>query len=135
MKFTFVKPNDEELRVMLEVGFILRDASRFDEAKKLFNGVLELIPDSEIPRVGLATVELQRGNYELAQLVCEEALRVKPSSLYAKVHRAESLLFQKKRTEAEQELRSVISTDANSPHSRTAQALLDVAHLFSPELI
>jgi predicted Zn-dependent protease len=133
MKFSFVQPSDQELRVMLEVGFILREASKFDEAKLLFEGVMELIPESDIPRVGLGTVELQRGNFELAQHACEEALRAKPGSLYARVHRAESLLFQKKRIEAEEELRSVILSDANSPHSRTAQALLDVAHLFSPE--
>jgi predicted Zn-dependent protease len=133
MKFSFVQPSDEELRVMLEVGFVLREASRFDEAKTLFSGITELIPDSDVPRVGLGTVELQRGNFELAQIACENALRVKPNSLYAKVHRAESLLFQKKRAEAETELKSVIASDANSPHSRTAQAILDVAHLVSPE--
>lgn len=133
MKFNFVQPSDEELRVMLEVGFILRETSRFDEAKLLFKGLTELIPDSDIPRVGLGTVELQRGNFELAQVACEDALRIKPNSLYARVHRAESLLFQKRRSEAEDELHSVIASDANSPHSRTAQALLDVAHLFSPE--
>jgi tetratricopeptide (TPR) repeat protein len=133
MNFSYVQPSDGELRVMLEVGFLLREASRFDDAKSIFNGVKELIPDSDIPRVGLGTVELQRGNFELAQIACEDALRVKPDSLYAKVHHAESLLFQRKRDEAEAELNLVIAGDANSPHSRTAQALLDVAHLFSPE--
>jgi Flp pilus assembly protein TadD len=133
MKFSYVHPSDDELRVLLEVGFILREASRFEDAKTLFSGVSELIPDSDIPRVGLGTVELQRGNFELAQIACEDALRTKPESLYARVHLAESLLFQKKRSEAESELRSIIASNTNSPHSRTAQALLDVAHLFSPD--
>jgi predicted Zn-dependent protease len=133
MNFSYVQPSDVELRVMLEVGFLLRESNRFDDAKSLFNGVAELIPDSDIPRVGLGTVELQRGNFELAQIACEDALRVKPNSLYARVHRAESLLFQKKRSEAEVELNLIIASDANSPHSRTAQALLEVAHLVSPE--
>jgi tetratricopeptide (TPR) repeat protein len=133
MKFSFIKPSDNELRLMLEVAFLLREVGRFDEAKTVFNGVIKLIPDSDVPHVGLGTVELQRGNFELAQIIYEEALQVKPNSLYAKVHRAESLLFQRKCSEAEDELRSVISTDADSPHSRTAQALLDVAYLFFPE--
>jgi Flp pilus assembly protein TadD len=133
MKFNYVQPSDDELRVLLETGFVLREASRFEDAKAIFGGVLELIPDSDIPRVGLGTVELQRGNFELAQIACEDALRVKPESLYARVHLAESLLFQKKRHEAESELRSIIASNTNSPHSRTAQALLDVAHLFSPD--
>jgi tetratricopeptide (TPR) repeat protein len=133
MKFNYVQPSDDELRVLLETGFVLREASRFEDAKAIFGGVLELIPDSDIPRVGLGTVELQRGNFELAQIACEDALRVKPESLYARVHLAESLLFQKKRQEAESELRLIIASNTNSPHSRTAQALLDVAHLFSPD--
>jgi tetratricopeptide (TPR) repeat protein len=133
MKFNYVQPSDDELRVLLEVGFILREASKFDDAITLFSGALELIPNSDIPRVGLGTVELQRGNFELAQIACEDALRAKPESLYARVHLAESLLFQRKRLEAESELRSIIASNTNSPHSRTAQALLDVAHLFSPD--
>ncbi len=133
MKFSYVHPADDELRVLLEVAFILREASKFEDAKALFSGVLELLPDSDIPRVGLGTVELQQGNFELAQIACEDALRIKPESLYAKVHLAESLLFQKKRSEAESELRSIIASNTNSPHSRTAQALLDVAYLFSPD--
>jgi predicted Zn-dependent protease len=133
MKFSYVQPGDDGLRVMHEVGFILRDASKFDDAKSVFSGLIELLPDSEVPRVALGTVELQRGNFELAQIACDEALKINPDSAYAKVHRAESLLFQKKREEAENELNSIIKSDANSPHSRTARAILDVAHLFFPE--
>ena len=56
-------------------------------------------------------------------------LRLQPGSLYAKVHRAEALLFQQRRSEAEAELREVIASDPQSPHSRTARALLDAADL------
>lgn len=132
MRFSHIQASDEELRVMLEVGYILREASRFDEARAIFSGVIELIPDSDVPRVGLGTVELQSGNFELAQLACEDALRVKPDSLYARVHHAEALLFQRKREEAEEELRIVAEDPGGSPHSRTAKALLEAADLISP---
>lgn len=114
---------------MLESGFVLREAGRLDEAETIFRGVGELIPNSDVPCVALGTIELQRGRFDLAQSACEEALRLKPESLYARVHRAESLLFQQKREEAEQELRQIIETDPTSPHSRTAQALLEAADL------
>jgi tetratricopeptide (TPR) repeat protein len=132
MKLSHIKPTDEELRVMLEVGYLLREAARFDESKAIFYGVSELIPNSEVPKVALGTVELQSGKFELAQIACEEALQLNPESLYARVHRAEALLFQHKREEAEQELLAVIEKNENSPHSRTAKALLDVADLISP---
>ena len=129
MRISQVQPSDAELRVMLEAGFVLREAGRFDDAETIFRGAMELLPDSDVPRVALGTVELQRGRFAEAQAACEEALHVNPASLYARVHRAEALLFQRRREEAEEELREVIASDPASPHSRTAQALLDAADL------
>lgn len=129
MRISQIKPSDEELRVMMETGFIMREAGRLDDAERVFRGVIELIPDSDVPRVALGTVELQRGAFDSAQEAYEEALRKKPESLYARVHRAEALLFKQQRAEAEDELKGIIETDPASPHSRTAQALLEAADL------
>ncbi|HEX5709287.1 MAG TPA: tetratricopeptide repeat protein [Pyrinomonadaceae bacterium] len=122
-----VRPSDAELRVMMEAGFVLREAGKFDEAEALFRGVTELIPESDVPRVALGTVELQRGRFTEAQAACEEAIRLRPESLYARVHRAEAMLFLRRREEAEAELREIASADPASPHSRTARALLEAA--------
>ena len=129
MRLTHVRPSDEELRVILESGFVLREAGRLDDADAVFRGALELLPDSDVPRVALGTVELQRGRFAEAQALCEEALRVRPESLYARVHRAESLLFQRRREEAEEELREIADSEPDSPHARTARALLEAADL------
>lgn len=129
MRLTHVRPSDEELRVILESGFVLREAGRLDDADAVFRGALELLPDSDVPRVALGTVELQRGRFAEAQALCEEALRARPESLYARVHRAESLLFQQRREEAEEELREVLAAEPDSPHARTARALLEAADL------
>ena len=129
MRLTHVRPSDEELRVILESGFVLREAGRLDDADAVFRGALELLPDSDVPRVALGTVELQRGRFAEAQALCEEALGVRPGSLYARVHRAESLLFQQRREEAEGELREMAQLEPDSPHARTARALLEAADL------
>ena len=129
MRLSHVKPSDEELRVILESGFVLREAGRLDDADAVFRGALELLPGSDVPRVALGTVELQRGRFAEAQALCEEALRLRPESLYARVHRAESLLFQQRREEAEDELREIVSLEPDSPHARTARALLEAADL------
>ena len=129
MRLSHVKPSDEELRVILESGFVLREAGRLDDADAVFRGALELLPDSDVPRVALGTVELQRGRFAEAQALCEEALRLRPESLYARVHRAESLLFQQRRDEAEEELREIAAAEPDSPHARTARALLEAADL------
>jgi len=129
LKLDQLKPGDEELRVILESGFALRYARRLDEAAAIFRGMVALLPEEDVPRVALGTVELERGDFAQAQAACEEALRHKPESLYARVHRAEALLFQQRRDEAESELNSVIATSPDSPHSRTARAMLEAADL------
>lgn len=132
MKFTDVKTSDEELRVILEIGFVLREMSQFTEAAQVFRGAAELIPDSDVPFVGLGTVEFQQRNFAGAHDAYRRALEIKPQSLYARVHRAETWLFEGLRDRAEAELREIIAADANSPHSRTAQALLEAADIISP---
>jgi len=133
MKISDISISDEELRVMLETGYILREAAKFTEAEAIFRGVMELMPDSEVPQVGLGTVFLQKGDFAAAQNICEQALRSQPSSLYARVHYAEALLFGKHREQAEAELHKVIKSAPDSPHSHTAQSLLDAADLIAPQ--
>ena len=129
MRLNQLQPSDEELRVVLEAGFVLREAGQLDEAEKVFRGAIALLPTSDVPHVALGTIELRRGRFRAAQAICEEALRLRPHSLYARVHRAEALLLQQRRAEAETELRAIIAADAASPHSRTARALLEAADL------
>ena len=132
MKFIDVKISDEELRVILETGFLLREMSQFTEAAEIFRGAAELIPDSEVPLVGLGTVEFQQRNFAAAHESYLRALEIKPQSLYARVHQAEAWLFQGERERAEEQFNEIIAADSNSPHSRTAQALLEAADIISP---
>jgi tetratricopeptide (TPR) repeat protein len=122
-----LQPTPEELRVVLETGFYLREAGRLEDAEAIFRGLMELLPDSDLPRVALGTVEMQRGRTGAALAAYEDALSLCPSSLYAHVHHAEALLFDHRREEAEEELNQVIASDPASPHSRTARVLLDAA--------
>ena len=133
MTISEIPVSNEELRVMLETGYILREAAKFNEAEAIFRGVMEFLPDSDVPQVGLGTVFLQRGDFESAEEICEKAIETNPESLYARVHHAEALLFGRRREEAESKLREIIDENPDSPHSQTAQALLDAADLISPE--
>lgn len=133
MTITEIPVSNEELRVMLETGYILREAAKFNEAEAIFRGVMEFLPDSDVPQVGLGTVYLQRGDFESAEEICEKALETNPESLYARVHHAEALLFGRRREEAESKLREIIDENPDSPHSQTARALLDAADLISPD--
>lgn len=115
--------------MLLESGLLLREAGRLEEAEKIFFGVSELAPRSEVPLVALSTIAVRRGKLDEAMHLCEEALAKQPSSVFARVNHAEILLYQKKRDEAERELREIITTFPESPHARTAQSLLDASRL------
>jgi Tfp pilus assembly protein PilF len=132
MKVRDVEVSGAELRVMLETGYILREAARFDEAEAVFRSVIELLPESDVPRVGLGTVFLQRGDFEAAREICAGALTVNPASVYARVHLAEALLFARRREQAEAELQEIVAEHPDSPHSQTARALLEAADLIAP---
>lgn len=129
MRLDEIKATDEELRVMLESGLVLREAGRLDEAEKIFRGVHELVPQADVPLVALSSIAARRGNFDEALRLCEEALRQDPASLFARVNHAEILLYLRKSEEAEGELREIIEIDPDSPHSRTAKALLDVMRI------
>src|SRR5688572_21528095 len=132
MALNEISVDAEQLRVMLETGYILREAARFDEAEAVFRAVAELMPDSEVPRVGLGTVYLQRGHFAEAEAICGQAFADFPDSDYARVHYGEALLFGKQREKAQTELLEVIRKNPDSPHARTAQALLDAADIVAP---
>ncbi|NNE65782.1 MAG: tetratricopeptide repeat protein [Pyrinomonadaceae bacterium] len=123
------KLRDEELRVLLETGFILREASRFDDAEAVFRGCMELIPDSEVPVVGLGTVYLQKGEYEKGLEYCRKAAQEHSGSAYARLHFGEALLFNNQVEEAQAQLLSVIEENHDSTYARTASRILAVADL------
>jgi len=133
MTIAEIPVSGEMLRVMLETGYILREAARFDEAEAVFRGVMEFLPDSDVPPVGLGTVYLQKGDFQTAAELCAQTLETHPESLYARVHYAEALLFGRRREQAESELRAIIGEHPDSPHSRTARALLEAAEMISPD--
>ncbi len=132
MNVSEISVDPEQLRVLLETGYILREAARFDEAEAVFRGVIELMPQSEIPRIGLGTVFLQRGDFAEAEAICRQAFEDHPDSDYARVHYGEALLFGKQREKAEAELSEILRKNPDSPHARTAQALVDAANIIAP---
>jgi tetratricopeptide (TPR) repeat protein len=135
MRLSDVRPTDDEVKVMLEVGAALREHSAFAGAEAVFRGLAEMLPRAAEPRVGLATVLLHLHRYDEAERLCAEALRLQPGSLRARLLFGEALLHQRRRDEGEEELRQVVEADPESADGREAQALLDAAYIIcDPEL-
>ena len=118
-----------DLRILLETGFILREAARFEEAAAVFDGCAHLMPDSEVPLVGLGTVYLQKGEYESALSVCAEALDRNRSSAYARLHLGEALLLNGRQDEAKRHLGQLILDEDGSTFADTAARIIKLAGL------
>ncbi|MEZ5307615.1 MAG: hypothetical protein R2684_10770 [Pyrinomonadaceae bacterium] len=124
---TGIPSNDTKL--LLEAGFLLREMSRFKEAAAVFDGCIGLLPNSEVPMVGLATTYLQASKHERALEISLMAVESFPESSYARLHYGEALLFCGKPKEARDQLLRVISMDPGSPFSDTAEKIIQTAGL------
>jgi len=124
------------IAVMVEAGFIYLGMQHFPEAKKVFEGVVTLAPDDDIPLVALGNAEFCQGNFKKAQRHYEEALELNPKSIFAKVYMGEALFFEGKRDEAIEVLKAVKTKDAKGAAGGFATVLLNAIHDgFVPKMI
>ncbi|MCW5964406.1 MAG: tetratricopeptide repeat protein [Bryobacterales bacterium] len=126
MSWTFDISN-EELAVILEAGFIYRDAGRYDHARDIFQGVRALAPGSEVPEVGLGTLAFQQGEFGQAARHYHRALERNPQSAWAHAHLGELALFSKDKEKARDHLRTALELDPAGEFGRMARDLLRLA--------
>lgn len=111
--------------LLLEVGYLWLDLGKPDKAKDVFAGVAALMPRSEIPQIGLGSVELACGRYDKALQAFRAAQRLAPRSGLPRAHAGEALLFLGKHPEALKELKAAFELEPNGDGAKLAQALLD----------
>lgn len=111
--------------LLLEAGYIWLDMGKPDKAKEVFAGVAALMPKSEIPQIGLGSVEFACGRFDKALQAYRAAQRLAPRSGLPRAHAAEALLFMGKDQEALKELKAAVEIDPKGDGAKLAQALLD----------
>lgn len=119
-----IKIDRKHLAVMMEAGYIYVGMKRFKDARELFEGVVAIAPESEIPLVALGNVEFCEGKIMKAMRLYEKALKVDPESYFAKVYLGEAMIFAGKREEALALLAEVAKKDRGGA-GEFAVALLD----------
>lgn len=121
----------EELEVILEAGFIYRDAGHYAHARDIFQGVRALLPGSEVPEVGLGTVAFQEGEFATAAKHYRRALERNPQSAWAHAHLGELALFSKDKDTAREHLRTACDLDPSGEYGRMARDLLKLVETVS----
>jgi len=115
----------KHLVVMMEAGYIYLGMQKFKEAYHVFEGVVALAPDSDVPLVALGGVDFCLGKFTSAIKWYKKALKIDPASIFAKVYMGEALFFSGKRDEAIAALQEVSREDAGGGAGDFARALLD----------
>lgn len=126
MKWDIV-PSNDELALLMEAGFIYRDARQFQEAAEVFAGVRALLPQSEVPEVALGTVRFHQADFDGATKHYNKALEVNGRSAYAHAHLGEVYLFQKDKDKARQHLKKALELDPRGEFGKMARSLLEFA--------
>jgi len=120
-----VDVSTDDVVFLMEAGYIYLNMGRFQEAREIFEGVIEMRPDSDVPRVALGNVYHAQGKFLDAGKVHRETLKDMPNSARAHAGLAECLIFQKKTDEALKELKKVMELEPDSDVSEYARTLIE----------
>jgi tetratricopeptide (TPR) repeat protein len=120
-----VDVSTDDVIFLMEAGYIYLNMGRFTEAKEIFEGVVEVRPDSDVPRVALGNVFHAQGKFLDAAKVHRETLKDIPSSARAHAGLAECLIFQKKTDQALDELKKAVELEPGSDVANYARTLMD----------
>lgn len=118
-----VAVSPEELRALLEMGFLLRERGELDKALEVFDGVLALRPDLEIAHIGLANVYQVQGNNAEAEKVFRSAVERFPQSAHAHAQLGEFFHTVGRKEDALAELEKAIQIDPSGPYGEAARAV------------
>lgn len=124
----------EDLRLMLEAGYLYLAMKRLKEAKQVFEGVCTLAPESDVPLVALGNVYFGENNFEEAIKIYKKALTLVPASAFAKAYLGEAYFFYGKKEESCKILKEASHTDPHGKSGEFARSLLDLIEKgFNPQ--
>jgi tetratricopeptide (TPR) repeat protein len=116
----------EDLRILLESGYLYLGMQRYKEAKEVFEGVVALAPKSEVPLVALGNVYCVQGKFDQAIKTYQEALQVEPNSAFATAYLGEALFFRGQKEKAVEMLEKASKMDPSGKSGEFARSLLDL---------
>ncbi|QQR79675.1 MAG: tetratricopeptide repeat protein [Deltaproteobacteria bacterium] len=120
-----IEVSREDLVLMMESGFIYLRLGKFAEALDVFEGVLALSPESEVPVVAIGSVYFGQMKYDQAITHYKKALKKKSDSAFARAYLGESLFFIGKKEEALSELEKASMLEPQGKSGDFARVLMD----------
>ena len=115
----------DEVKILLEAGYLLMEMGKFKEAEEVFDGVCAMLPQSDVAKVALGNLHFSQGRIPRALKFHQEALKLQPDSALAFAHVGECLLMTGKSEQGLTALNQAKKLDPDSPVAAFAEALLE----------
>jgi tetratricopeptide (TPR) repeat protein len=129
-----ISVSSEDMRILMEAGYLYLGTHRYKEAQEVFEGVVVLVPKSEVPLVALGNVFCVQGEFDRAIKTYEKALEVEPKSAFAKAYLGEALLFKGDQASSMKTLEEASRLDPDGKSGDFARSLIDLIKKgFSPD--
>ena len=124
----------EDLRIMMEAGYLYLGMQRYKEAQEVFEGITILAPKSEVPLVALGNIHCVQGQFDRAIKTYKKALDVEEKSAFAKAYLGEALLFKGEKDKAVTTLEEASQLDPKGKSGDFARSLIDLINKgFDPD--
>src|SRR5437879_5158138 len=78
-----VQISTDELRLLLEAGYLATERREFAKAKEIFEGIQALGRGADVAETGLANLYLVQGNQKEAEKLLKQAVKSNPKNAYA----------------------------------------------------
>jgi tetratricopeptide (TPR) repeat protein len=118
-----IKLSTEELKLLLEAGYVLIDRREFAKAKEVFEGVVAVGQAADVARMGLAQVLMIEGNAKEAEKQLKEAAKANPKSAHVHAQLGELYHTMGKKEEALAALKQAEGLDPNGSAGRYARSV------------
>jgi tetratricopeptide (TPR) repeat protein len=124
----------EDLRILMEAGYLYLGMLRYKEAQEVFEGVVALAPKSDVPLVALGNVFCVQAQFDKAIKTYQQALSVDPQSAFAQAYLGEALLFKGEKDQALDTLKKASTMDPKGKSGDFARSLIELINKgFTPD--
>ncbi len=119
-----VQLDTEELRLLLEAGFVLIDRRELAKAKEVFEGVVAIGgAGTDVALLGLANLSMIDGNQKDAEKQLKTALQANPNNAHVRATLGELYHTMGKKEQALAELKKAEDLDPNGSAGAYARAV------------
>ncbi len=120
--------DEGQLYTIAEIGYVLMEEGKLEEARKIYEGLIELSPNESYFHSVLGAIYQRLNNNEKALNEYDRAISLNPDDIPSIVNSAEILLHTGKLLESSERLKKAIFLDksGNDPWAMRARALVAI---------